>query len=71
MLAMGDEGWELTHCELNFTGHMPDFDETNTIVHDRYNSRLFMINRKFISEFEEKRYSEFDLISVGSLAVRR
>jgi hypothetical protein len=65
---MGDEGWELSHCELNFTENLPEFDENNTIPHDRYNSRLFMINREFVRSFREKRFSEFDLVSVGSLA---
>jgi hypothetical protein len=65
---MGEEGWELSHCELNFTDNTPEFDGNNTIPHDRYNSRLFMINREFVRSFREKRFSEFDLISVSSLA---
>jgi hypothetical protein len=68
---MGEEGWELSHCELNFTENAPEFDEANTIPHDRYNSRLYMINREFIRSFEDRRYSEFDLIPVSSLSERK
>ena len=67
LLAMGDDGWELSHCELNFTGKAPDFTEANTIPHDRYNSRLFLLNREFIQSFKDKKYSESDLIAIRDL----
>jgi hypothetical protein len=67
LLSMGDDGWELSHCELNFTSDTPDFDETNSLLHDRFNSRLFMLNREFIMTFTGKTYMEYDLIPLSDL----
>lgn len=68
LLSMGEEEWELSHCELNFTDNAPDFDETNTLAIDRFNSRLFMLNKEFILTLKEVNYSEFDLIPLTKLA---
>jgi hypothetical protein len=67
LLSMGEEGWELSHCELNFTKDAPRFDDTNTFIHDRFNSRLFMLNREFIKTLKDVQYSEFDLIPLSKL----
>ena len=67
LLSMGDDGWELTHCELNFISDTPDFDETNSLIHDRFNSRMFMLNREFIKTLKEVQYSEFDLVPIRML----
>lgn len=67
LLSMGDDGWELSHCELNFTRDAPGFDQTNTLAHDRYNSRLFMLNKEFIETLKDGQYSEFDLIPIRNL----
>jgi Fe-S-cluster containining protein len=67
LLSMGEDGWELSHCELNFTINAPVFDENNTLVHDRFNSRLFMLNREFILTLKGVNYSEFDLIPLSKL----
>jgi hypothetical protein len=67
LLSMGDDGWELSHCELNFTENTTDFDESNTLAHDRFNSKLFMLNKMFITTVKEAGYSEFDLIPLSKL----
>lgn len=67
LLSMGDDGWELSHCELNFTSDAPDFDETNSLIHDRFNSRMFMLNKEFIKTLKEAHYTEFDLIPLSRL----
>jgi len=67
LLSMGDDGWELSHCELNFTSDAPDFDETNSLIHDRFNSRMFMLNKEFIKTLKEAHYAEFDLIPLSRL----
>lgn len=67
LLSMGEEGWELSHCELNFTVNAPGFDETNTLAHDRFNSRLFMLNKEFIKTIKDVRFTEFDLIPLRKL----
>jgi len=69
ILYANDNGeWELSACELNFTEF--DFDEftdENTLPQDKYNSKLFLLNREFIAEFKDKKYSEFDLIPLKEL----
>jgi uncharacterized protein len=68
LLFMGEEEWELSACELNFTAF--DFDEftkENTFAQDKYNSRLFMLNRRFVDALSDKPYSPVELIRVSSL----
>jgi uncharacterized protein len=68
LLSMGEEEWELNHCVLNFKEAAPLFDESNTFLQDRYNSKLFLLNREFIKSFREKDYTEFELIPLKELA---
>jgi Fe-S-cluster containining protein len=67
LLSMGEEGWELSHCELNFREYASGFDESNALLHDRWNSELFMLNREFIKTLTEVDYFEFDLIPLTRL----
>jgi Fe-S-cluster containining protein len=70
LLYMGEDEWQLSYCELNFTGsNMPEFNESNTIPQDRFNSRLFMLNKAFIKSLDENNYSETDLIPLRELGV--
>lgn len=63
-----NEEWELSACELNFTAfNMDKFTDENTFPQDKFNSRLFMLNKQFISVFSEKEYGDFDLIPVRKL----
>ena len=49
LLYMNDDEWELSYCELNFTNVQEAyFDEKNTFSQDKWNSRLYMLNQKFI-----------------------
>jgi Fe-S-cluster containining protein len=70
LLYANDDGeWELSACELNFTEFdFDEFTEENTFSQDKYNSKLFLLNREFIADFQDKKYSEFDLIPVAKLA---
>lgn len=64
-----DYEWELSTCELNFTHFDYEaFTPDNTFPQDKINSRLFMLNKKFIAEYKEKRYSEFDRIPLMKVA---
>lgn len=64
-----NDEWELSACELNFTEFdTEDFNTENTFPQDRFNSELFLLNKKFIAEFKEQKYSEFDLIPIRDLA---
>jgi len=69
LLYMNEDGdWELSACELNFTEFdMDEFSDKNTFPQDTFNSELFMLNKEFISNFEEETYNEFDLIPVKDL----
>jgi uncharacterized protein len=70
MLYMGEEEWQLSYCELNFTGeNIPEFNGTNTFPQDLYNSKMFMLNRKYISKIKEIPYKETDLISLSELGM--
>jgi Fe-S-cluster containining protein len=68
LLSMGDEEWELNHCELNFTDGETEFTTENCLITDRINSRLFMLNREYLGSENPEGYSEFDLLPLSSLA---
>ncbi len=60
--------WELSACELNFTEFdFADFTLDNTLPQDKYNSKLFMLNKEFIADFQDKKYDEMDLIPILNL----
>jgi Fe-S-cluster containining protein len=68
LLYMSEDEWQMSWCELNFTGNnIPAFDESNTFPQDRFNSRLFMLNREFVNSLKGKPYSDTDLISLREL----
>ena len=50
-----------------FIKNPPVFDESNAILSDRYNSKLFMLNKKFIGKYKEKKFSEFELLPLSGL----
>ena len=60
---------ELSACELNFTEFdYEDFTMENSLPQDKFNSKLFLLNREFIAEFTDKKYGEMDLIPLKDLA---
>lgn len=69
LLFMNDNSeWELSACELNFTEFdFGEFSLDNTFPQDKFNSKLFLLNKKFITEFKEEEFSEFDLIPLKKL----
>jgi Fe-S-cluster containining protein len=69
LLFMSEENqWELSACELNFTEFdFEDFSLDNTFEQDKYNSKLFMLNKEFIAGFQDKKYGETDLIPLKEL----
>ncbi len=68
LLFMGEENWELSACELNFTQFdFDEFSETNTFPQDRYNSQLFMLNLEFLKKLNNPEHSETDLLSLQQL----
>jgi Fe-S-cluster containining protein len=71
ILHMNNSGdnWELSVCPLNFTT-LPDeyFIAENCYYQDTFNSKLFMLNREFIKNFDEVKYKENELIELSKLA---
>ena len=69
LLYAGEDGeWELSTCELNFRDFdYEEFTEKNTFPQDVFNSKLFMLNRSFISGFKEKNFGDFELIPLRKL----
>ncbi len=64
-----DSEWELSVCELNFTEYnFERFNLENTFPQDKFNSKLFMLNKSFIAEFDGKEYGEKDLIPLRNLS---
>lgn len=62
-----DYNFELSVCDLNFSDFdFQKFNSENTYSLDTYNSELFMLNKEFIENFDRK-YSEFELISINEL----
>lgn len=68
LLFMGDEGWELSACELNFTRfNFEDFTEENTFPQDTWNSRMYLLNKEFLNTPEGKAYKANELIPLRRL----
>ncbi len=69
LLFMNDDTeWELSVCDLNFTEFdFQEFTLDNTFSQDKYNSKLFMLNKNFITQFEPIQYKETDLIPIRNL----
>lgn len=70
LVYVNDDGEaELSACHLNFTDFdYNDFTLENTFPQDKYNSKLFMLNKEFIADFKEKKYHEMDLIPLKEIA---
>lgn len=67
LFANDDGDWELSACELNFTDFdFSEFTFDNTFPQDKFNSRLFLVNKDFIKSFNKK-YGEFELIRIKNL----
>lgn len=70
LLFLNDEQWELSACELNFTTFDDeDFSEENTFAQDRFNSELFLLNKRFVDQ-NNLGYSHFDLLDLKDLHPR-
>ena len=62
------ENWELSFCPLNFTKVDDDyFSLDNGFQQDVFNSKLYLANREFVSEFKENKFSENELIELRKL----
>lgn len=68
LLFTGDEGWELSACELNFTNFdFSEFDTENTFPQDKFNSKLYLINKEYIESLPGKPYGALELLELRTL----
>lgn len=69
LLFTNNEGeWQLSACELNFTQfNFENFTTENIYPQDKINSKLFLLNKDFISDFKAENFEEFDLIPLKKL----
>jgi len=69
LLYMNDENeWELSACELNFTEFdFAEFNFDNTFPQDKFNSKLYVLNKEFIKTAGNGKYKETDLIPIKDL----
>lgn len=52
LLQMGEDSWELSVCDLNFTQVSEEyFSEENCYPQDLYNSKLYLLNQEYLSTF--------------------
>lgn len=68
ILYMGEEAWELSACELNFTKVADDyFTMENTYAQDTINSKLYMLNSSYLEETNKEDQTRNPLISIQQL----
>lgn len=57
------EAYEVSFCELNFKSFpLEKFHSENVFQEDLVNSKLFMLNKKFIKSFKEQEYDVIELV---------
>jgi uncharacterized protein len=72
LISMGDEEWELSACELNFTDAEPEYlTVENCFMQDKANNELFLINKDFLDSSDVNQYSHFDMIPIRKLVNRQ
>lgn len=69
LLFANDDGeWELSACELNFTDYnFEKFTPKNTFPQDKFNSKLYLLNKQFIEANPKPGFNEFNLIPLKNL----
>ncbi|WP_162148807.1 YkgJ family cysteine cluster protein [Alkaliflexus imshenetskii] len=71
LLYMQDDEWVLSHCELNFTNIDEDYFEPEQChAQDTWNSRLFMLNKRYIESLNDPNLNETDLMPLSALKTR-
>ncbi len=68
LLFTGDEGWELSACELNFANFdFSEFDVENTFPHDKFNSKLYLLNNEYLESLAGNRVKSEELVELRLL----
>ncbi|MBN2486725.1 MAG: YkgJ family cysteine cluster protein [Bacteroidales bacterium] len=60
--------YEVSFCELNFEGFkLEKFNKNNVFPEDVYNSKLYMLNKKFIGQLHETPYDSIQLLELNNV----
>lgn len=63
------EAYEISFCPLNFKQfNFEEFNVDNLFPEDEYNSKLFMLNKRFVAEFKVKKYESLQLVELNHLS---
>jgi Fe-S-cluster containining protein len=64
--------YEVSFCDLNFENFkLEKFNRNNVFYEDKYNSKLFMLNKKFIDNWSKNKYDSIQLIELNELEVNK
>jgi Fe-S-cluster containining protein len=62
--------YEISFCELNFTDNtFEKFNRNNVYFEDKFNSKLFMLNKRFIEKLPEDNFEPIQLIELNDVEV--
>jgi uncharacterized protein len=68
LLYMENEEWVLSHCELNFKDADEDyFDESDMHEQDKWNSKLYILNREYLTTSPYTSINEKTLLPLSGL----
>lgn len=75
ILYLDDTGgtlkWEVSFCELNFTGDGPfEFTDETLLDLEALNTELYLVNREFVASLHEKKYHENSRIPLQELCTK-
>ncbi len=63
------EAYEISFCPLNFEDYpFEKFTTENLFPEDKYNSKLYMLNKEFIQDCSEQKYDPLELIELNELS---
>jgi uncharacterized protein len=62
--------YEISFCDLNFTDFtLEKFNRNNVYFEDKFNSKLFMLNKRFIEKLPENSFEPIQLIELNDVEV--
>lgn len=62
--------YEVSFCELNFTDYkLEKFHKNNVFYEDKYNSKLFMLNKNFLEYYTDVKYDSIELLELNRIKV--
>jgi len=68
LLFTGEEGWELSACELNFNDFdFSEFETENTFPQDKFNSKLYLLNKDYVESLPNLPYKSLELLELRLL----